>query len=705
MKQITKTWTYRHDEILTQRPYGVDVDENDWLWEGCASGMLVAHNLRTAQLRIVPLPQLGREAVYHIFAWQGKLVLTLGHCPHYLVFDPATGECAEHSVPVANPIVWYGTKTPNGKVLLYERSESKVLVLDAPEAKPRVIQCPYPGQLASGKPFSDGLIYSALTDPARVIRFDPVSEKFVDELAIPFPEATPSGTHEHDGIAYWADSSRGRLLALELKKRKWLDPVATPDYRKVYGYMGGSFSFQGVGYFCLSTYAHSSRLDPKTAKIITPEGPLAIDGKPPRFLDRFLVFDPETMSFDYLVAPAQPDGVPLLCYTWADEKRFAITGLTIPYKEPGELDHQFGPWMILQSEPADAEPGFGSYQFNFDLQKHVRQYRRSYPRNRSLYIPSPPWTMPISNAVGPATEYPPGKDAELLRRAERTNAKQYWQALVETLLRDVTTDADRVKVIEHFVRTNTYYNPIQEPTHGHPIALLEGHDVRCGHAKQMLCTIFEHAGIQSRPVELNHHTVAEAFYDGSWHVADALFFGSRQPSRDGRVLSIEELKADPYFADGWAQDCFAYDPEVLLSEDGFQLLGYVFGPWGSYPYYSYYLWGDKEHPPTIPTGLPALRENASRVLLRWSESARFGGGAIEYDVRVFGERNCETPIFRTHTHETSVSFDVPEQHRMYFVEVRAMDDHRKKNPNTWYPAGRSNFVLVPADAYGWYGVL
>ena len=37
----TKTWMYRHDEILTGRPYGFDVDEDDWLWEGCGRDRLI----------------------------------------------------------------------------------------------------------------------------------------------------------------------------------------------------------------------------------------------------------------------------------------------------------------------------------------------------------------------------------------------------------------------------------------------------------------------------------------------------------------------------------------------------------------------------------------------------------------------------------------------------------------------------------------
>jgi hypothetical protein len=42
---------------------------------------------------------------------------------------------------------------------------------------------------------------------------------------------------------------------------------------------------------------------------------------------------------------------------------------------------------------------------------------------------------------------------------------------------------------------------------------------------------------------------------------------------------------------------------------------------------------------------------------------------------------------------------------MYFVGIAATDDHVRKNPDTWYPEALGNFVLVPKDRYGWYGVL
>jgi len=81
-----------------------------------------------------------------------------------------------------------------------------------------------------------------------------------------------------------------------------------------------------------------------------------------------------------------------------------------------------------------------------------------------------------------------------------------------------------------------------------------------------------------------------------------------------------------------------------------------------------------------------------------------GGGEVEYDVRIFADRACTEQIFQRTAKETSLIYEVEEPNRMYFVEIRAMDDHRAKNPNTWYPAARSNFVLVPEDQYGWYGV-
>ena len=708
MRMIPDTWLYRHDEIECPRPYGIDVDDDGWLWEGCGPDRLVAHNLRTAELRIAHLPQMDGGSVYQAFAWQGKLLLTLGHGSHYLVYDPQSGECARHAIPGSSPIVWYGTRTPNDKLLLYERSESSVLVLDRPDAEPRVVACPFQGQLASGTPFSDGLVYSSLTDPCRIIRFDPVTERFIDETTGPHAEAGLSGSFEHDGTVYAADSAGGRLLALDMASMQWQDPIPTPDHGEVYGFIGAGFGMGSRGYFCLSSYAFQSRLDPTTGKIITPEGwDVGVDGHFPRFLQHYLVFDAETRGFGYLTAPEQPDGIPLLCYSWTDGERFAITGIVIPFARPGEPGAAFGSWIVLQSQEAEDESPLdpSSVLSQWDRDAHIRQYRRGYSRGRSLYLPEPQHSPAPVNLSGPAASYSPGRDAELARRAARTDAKAYWAVIAESVCGDLEPPAEKARAIGGFVQRSLYYNPTQVPTVGDPIAVLASHDARCGQGVAITCAILEAAGVECRQTGVNHHVVTEVRYDDAWHLLDALFFGEDQPTRDGQVVSVEQLQADPYFADAWPQPCFAYDPELLTSEDGYQVLGYVFGIWGSEPYYSNYMGGEYDCPPTLPSLLPVQRLGGSKVSLRWGESVKMGGGEIEYDVRVFADRECSEEVFRTATAETRAIFCVPEPNRMYIVEVRAIDQHRERNSDTWYPPARWDFVLAPEEQYGWYGVM
>ena len=699
-----QVWMYRHDEIQTGRPFGIDVDSADWLWEGCGHNRLTGHNLRTAETVQIPVPEMAGRSVVQVIAWQEKLVLTLGDAPYYLVYDPVRRACERREIPGDRPIVWYGVKAPCGKVLLFERSESRVLVLDGPLAEPRVVVCPFDGQLAGGW-CVDGIVYSPMCEPSRIIRFDPRAEQFVDERPGPYPDAALAGYLEHRGVLYVWDTAKGRIFPMEPGRGGWEEGIPTSDHGQIYGFMGGGFGFKGRAYICLSTYMHPSRLDPKTGRIVIPDGPLTVDGMPPRFLDRFLIFDPDAMAFDYLAAPEQPDGVSLLCYHWTDGERFVITGTTIPYTQPGKLGEIFGSWIVMQSEPAAQEPGFGLPDAAFDRRAHLGRYRRTYGAERSLYLPHTPWTPPIVNMEGPATDYPPGMEAELIRRASRTDKAEYLGHLAETITGGASSDADAVRRVAGYVNRALYYNPIQIPETRDPVAILEGHDARCGQGVTVTVAILEALGIPVRSVGLSHHVVAEATYDGSDHIVDALFFGANQPQKAGRVLSVAELKSNIYFADGFAQECFAYDPELLESEDRFWILGYVFGIWGSEPYYSYYLGAEKAHPPTFPLPLPAQRTGRQEVRLNWARSIKMGGGRIEYDVRVFSDRACREEVMTETTGNTSIVWEVPEANRMYFVEVRAVDDHRAGNPDTWYPAARTNFVLVPEDQYGWYGMM
>ncbi|MBM3263456.1 MAG: hypothetical protein FJY97_08535 [candidate division Zixibacteria bacterium] len=198
---------YRHDSIMTNRPYGMDLDADGWMWEGCGRNRHNAHRLGSGEIRDLEIPEMDDGVVYQVFVWQDRLIMTLGESSHYLVYDPTTGRAQKMEIPGTRPIVWYGVKTGDDRVLLYDRAVSAVLALDAPDARPRAVPCPYVGQLASGWwSVGDGYVYSPLYEPARLIRFDPVRARFIDEIHAPFPEASLAGVYEHEGVLYLWDT-------------------------------------------------------------------------------------------------------------------------------------------------------------------------------------------------------------------------------------------------------------------------------------------------------------------------------------------------------------------------------------------------------------------------------------------------------------------------------------------------------------------
>ena len=69
---------YRHDDAVLPRPYAFDVDPEDWLWEGTTRNRLLGHNLRTAELRVITLPEFEGHVVFQAFAWEAKLLMVLG---------------------------------------------------------------------------------------------------------------------------------------------------------------------------------------------------------------------------------------------------------------------------------------------------------------------------------------------------------------------------------------------------------------------------------------------------------------------------------------------------------------------------------------------------------------------------------------------------------------------------------------------------
>ncbi|MDP6505958.1 MAG: hypothetical protein QF886_20210, partial [Planctomycetota bacterium] len=82
---------------------------------------------------------------------------------------------------------------------------------------------------------------------------------------------------------------------------------------------------------------------------------------------------------------------------------------------------------------------------NFDRSEHLSKYRRSY--TGSLFLPEEPHTPAIVNLEGPATQYSPGQAAEIIRRAEKTDSKHYFQELAQSLTHTCANDSERVQRI------------------------------------------------------------------------------------------------------------------------------------------------------------------------------------------------------------------------------------------------------------------
>jgi len=352
------------------------------------------------------------------------------------------------------------------------------------------------------------------------------------------------------------------------------------------------------------------------------------------------------------------------------------------------------------------------YNFRWNKHAHVRTSSRSFGDERSLYFDMRPWTPPVVNMQGRVSYYDAGRIAKVRKRLKGVDRKRYLHDILDRVLPPASSDKERVAAVCGFVSDALYYNPIQQPQEDdcgglllNAVELLELHDARCGQGVAVTLALLEQAGIESRQRNVHHHVTCEARYDGRWHLADALMFGTDQPERDGEVLNVAQLRRNPYFADAFPLHCFAYTPEELLSRDGYRLLGYSFGDWGSLAYYSWYMGGDQEYPPMMPVVLPPQRLSGDRLRLRWAPSGKRGGGAVRYRVTIYEDRKRTRPIVARTVAAPAMNWRVPERNRMYFVGVAATDDHVLKNRDTWYPEAAGNFVLAPEGQYGWYGVL
>jgi hypothetical protein len=695
---------YRHPRIITHRPFGFDIDDTETLWEGCV-GSLYRHHLATGDSEVIHLHALANRSICDIVSFRDRLLLVHQDASVCTSYDPVARRSFTHPLPGAHPVVWYALKVA-GKVLLFDRSaDGAIIIMDDYNRPLRRIRNPL-GQeeLSSGTLLPDGSVLCTASGPELVLTFfDPQREVFLRRITGPYADASISGRMIHEGVLYLADSIGGRFLRYDLGQDRWLEPLATPGYGQIYGFIGASVQLGSCGYFCLSTYRFRSRLDRATGKlIIPPDASIGVDGHAYRFLDRYLVFDAATQAFEFMVVPPQPDGLPLVCYAKVHQGELVITGYLIPSSNeaPTKLP---GDWLVWRSGQAVERPFEPASGRDYQLAPHARERAALNGRQRGTYTSQAPWTPPVSNPDGPSFAYPPGLAQQYLRRLAATDVAKYWRELAPLVAGDTREPGELANKVGDFVRRQIYYNPVQE-LGPDPMLALESHDGRCGRSVAVALRLCQELGLEARQVDLRHHVVAEVYYDDAWHLLDPLVCGGRPPQRDGQVLSVAEIQAAPYEVDRLPLDCFVYEPELLRTTDGFNLLGYVFGEWGSQPYYSGYYGAAWDYPPTLPHILPARRLDEHHIELRWAPSIKQGGGTVCYRLELFDDRALTQKLGDMILPQAG-HVVAPESMRMLYFRVSAMDDHRHHQPQTWYPSRVGNVVLAPRGQYGWYGVL
>jgi len=115
--------------------------------------------------------------------------------------------------------------------------------------------------------------------------------------------------------------------------------------------------------------------------------------------------------------------------------------------------------------------------------------------------------------------------------------------IARDLYRDCKTDQDKAIATWYFVRRMHFHWP-HIPTWD-SIDLINSYGFAlCGYQSTMYCQIAAAGRLKARTMHPQRHVIAEAFYDGAWHMFDCQV-GWYALNRKGQVASCAELKADP----------------------------------------------------------------------------------------------------------------------------------------------------------------
>jgi SAM-dependent methyltransferase len=371
-------------------------------------------------------------------------------------------------------------------------------------------------------------------------------------------------------------------------------------------------------------------------------------------------------------------------------------------KYPGCHGDDLSVWECLLTKPDRACAAVS-------LDRHFEAARQAL--STPAYVEPSPDPV-LSNASNSA--YPTPLVSHARRQAEMLGGQPYMRKLVRTIIGDESDDEKAVRRIIRFVQKAVFRDPVAQPLLDDGslpdglTALLCARG-RCGHTARIFVDLLQNAGFDARVRQFPQHVVAETKCDGRWIIADADAFkgGVIPEGPDGRLLSMEDIEANPYVLDRYPPTGWMGRPNSRHTRGlfGHQVRGYVdaLEPDQRGFVSGYYVPRVREFPPSLPE-IRSFEDDRGRFVLSWTAAQVREGRLLGYRVRV-GTRSrgwtyddvflAETPlsatacdVLETETTELCVEGLIglwaSVEPGQLFASVTAVSDRVEKEPLTFF---------------------
>ena len=285
-------------------------------------------------------------------------------------------------------------------------------------------------------------------------------------------------------------------------------------------------------------------------------------------------------------------------------------------------------------------------------------------------------------------------------------------------------EEEAVRRILRFVQKAVFRDPVVQPLAEDgalpdALAALWCARGRCGHTAKILVDLFRRTGMEARIRQLPRHVVAEARCGDRWVLADADAFkgGIIPEGPQGRLLSMDEVEANPYLLDRFPPTGWMILPNSRFTRGlrGRQVHGYVdaLEPDQRGFVSGYYVPWAQGFPPSLPkvrhfqtsgeplrAGVGACR-GAGRAFGGLSGAGRQPLPGLDLRRRILGRGPAGRDAVRRpngQTSETSAEGPIPTGTDRLFASVTAVSDRLKKEPLTFFwPSEEARCDVAQAD--------